>query len=125
MYRAAGQVSTNRGVGEYRRSTTQRLLAVIYVTDNSDLERAQRECLAACRFAHHKVVGLVIDDEHGSRWADTVRMLASGEADVIMVDSLTHLPEGRLPRVESAAALWRAQTALPSQRRPQAVQLNG
>lgn len=98
--------------------TTESLRAVIYVIGNASQARQERVCGAWCATQGYEVVGLVVDDCSAGRWRDTLGMLVSGEADIVVVADREYLPPTRLPRVE---VVREADPGIPRQRRPQTI----
>lgn len=104
------------GMGDNQGSRHAR--TVVYLRDTEHRDRDQRRCLDYCRQRRYIVVALVVDDADGSRWADAARMLATGEAEIIVVPDRSHLPPDRIPRVEACGERG---DPIPRQRRPRII----
>lgn len=104
-------------------------LAVIYVRTGERRRRDESTCLAHATTHHADVVALVVDDR-GNRWPDVERMLATGEADTVIVARLADVPgpvvivpagacPDGVPRV--AVAHPAGTSGPPGQRRPRPI----
>lgn len=99
--RALVQAATQRVLGTLSPATPQPhpplLIAVAYVPPR-DYEQAAAECIEYCQEVRYSFAGLIRGD-----WDAAVSMIEDGQAHVIVVAYASHLPAGRLPRVEVVA----------------------
>jgi hypothetical protein len=95
----------------------ENLRAVIYVRADEDADRWQRICIDHAEAKGYRVISLVVDDG-ATGWLDVVKMLAAGEADVVVLADWRHLSPDRIPRVEIAELPDRP---APSHRHPRGL----
>lgn len=69
--------------------------AVIYLPTGLVAAATWRDaCAEYCQRRHYRIVAVVAE------WADLIRMLGDGEADVAVIGRRDHLPRDRTPRID-------------------------
>ena len=92
---------------------TDQLRAIIYLAAYTmaagEARRWLDACNAYCRRRTYQVAEIVFDHRKGEAWEDVLKAVHAGRhggpgewrADVIVVPDRSHLPAGRVPRVEA------------------------
>ncbi|MFI6819695.1 hypothetical protein ACIBJE_01935 [Micromonospora sp. NPDC050187] len=62
----------------------------------------ERHCATWCERAGYQIHGRVAETPDAAHWPDVVRMMATGEIDLVVMESWGHLPPHRVPRLEIA-----------------------
>lgn len=105
-------MSTQRGAGSNPR-------AVIWVADDPEWERYTRWCVHYCDRMDYVLVA-VVEQKMGGRYDDVENMIFRDEtAELIVVPDRSHLPAGRLPRIESVTEERLHVAEAPAEERPQ------
>jgi hypothetical protein len=87
------------------------LLSVIYVPDGISAKAWIEQCVRHCSAQGYQLVAIA------SNWADVIRMLMAGHADVAVTGRRDMVPRNLTPRLEVVAEKESHPTP-PSQRRP-------
>jgi len=100
--------------------TPGEIRAIIYVPSPDEKARWWPIAVRHCDENRYLITGLVVGSADGDGWPDVIRMLADGDADLVVIGCRAHLPTDRLPRVEVVTEVTPPRRT-GRQRRPRAV----